>query len=163
MPPALKRENVAIGAGIVTHINGEILDDVVRWLRKVRPQTGSGAFLGAADEAYNAIRASTTDVAEIARSTGLKAENIQKVKDHLFNQQHLLDRYVKQGVPAELRRFHSDIGIAQAWERLRTGKHTAADLQLLKHETAEAWYMRKNGPGYSEAHDAAQNRFPAPK
>jgi len=125
-------------------------------------QTGAGGFSGSTDEAYAAIRASTTDVADIAANTGIKPQNIQKVKDHLFVNNHLLDRYVDQGVPATLGQFDSDISIAQAWNRLQTGTHTADDIQLLRHETAEAWYMKRHGPGYNAAHNAAQDRFPAP-
>ena len=40
---------------------------------------------------------------------------------------------------------------------------TPDDISLLKHETAEAWYMKKNGLGYTKAHDVAQKRFPAPQ
>lgn len=137
------------------------LGDLVGPLGK-RTQTGAGSSAGSADEAYDAIRASSTDVAEIASKTGFKPSNIQKVKDHLFIKEHLLDRYVKQGVPATIRRFDSDVGIAQAWNRLRQGTHTADDIKLLKHEIAEAWYMRRHGPSYNTAHEAASLRFPAP-
>jgi YD repeat-containing protein len=125
-------------------------------------QTGSGSILGSADAAYDAIRASTTDVGSIASNTGYKSSNIQKVKDHLFMNEQLLDRYESLGVPATRARFDSDIGIAEAWGRLESGTHGPADLQLLRHETAEAWYMRNVSPGYNAAHNAAQRRFPAP-
>ena len=121
-----------------------------------------GFFTGSADEAYEAIHASTTDVESIARNTGIKPSNIQKVKNHLFYEEHLLDRYVDYGIPAEMKRFDSDITIANAWKRLETGSFTPKDLQLLKHEMAEAWYMRKHGPSYTNAHNAAQRRYPAP-
>jgi hypothetical protein len=126
-------------------------------------QIGTFTSGEAADEHYEAIRRNTTDVEEIARNTGLKPENIAKVKRHLFEEAHLLDRYVDYGIPAEMKRFDSDIGIAQAWERLRRGNFTAEDLQLLRHEAAEAWYMRHHGPSYRAAHNAAEKRFPAPK
>ena len=105
-------------------------------------QTGAGGIAGPADEAYAAIRASTTDVAAIAAATGLKPQNIQRVKDHVFMQEHLLDRYVAQEIPATVGRFESNSNIAEAWARLQAGTHTAADLRFLRHETAEAWYMR---------------------
>jgi hypothetical protein len=131
-------------------------------LAKRLPATGAGPFTGPADEAYEAIRASTTDVEAIARNTGIKPKNIQKVKDHLFYEEHLLDRYADMGEPGVMQRFDSDAGIAAAWKRLADGNFTEADLQLLRHETAEAWYMRKNGPSYNAAHNAAQKRYPAP-
>ena len=125
-------------------------------------QTGAGGLSRSGDDAYNSIRKSTTDVNEISRNTGIKPQNIQKVKDHLFHNEHLLDRYVKQGIPGETRRFDSSQEIADVWNRLRSGTHTKADIQLLKHETAEAWYMRKYGPSYDASHNAAQQRFPSP-
>lgn len=126
-------------------------------------QAGSKFFTGSADEAYEAIRRSTTDVATIAENTGIKASNIQNVKDHLFHQEHVLDRYVDLGVPAEMRRFDSDRAIAEAWKRLENGTHTPGDLQLLRHEAAESHLMRRwNDPSYSRAHDRAEVRFPAP-
>lgn len=125
-------------------------------------QTGAGSFTGSADEAYEAIRDSKTDIEAISRNTGIKPENVKKVKDHLFYEEHLLDRYVDYGIPAETGRFDSDLGIANAWKRLENGTFTADDIKLLKHETAESWYMRRHGPGYTDAHNAADKRFPAP-
>ena len=101
-------------------------------------QTGAGGLAGSADEDYAAIRASTDDVAAIAGNTGIKPSNIQKVKDHIFNNEHLLDRYVDQGIPAYMSRFDSHEGIAAAWQRLSKGKGTAGDMGLLRHEAAEA-------------------------
>ena len=101
-------------------------------------------------------------MAEIAKNTGIKSKNIGRVKDHLFYDEHLLDRFVDYGVPAVMSRFDSDLGIARAWERLRSGNFVDADVQLLRHEAAEANYMRRWGPGYSKAHDAAQRRYPSP-
>jgi len=137
----------------------EKLKDIVPGMK----QTGAGYFKGSADEAYDAIRASTIDIATIAKNTGIKTKNIQKVKQHIFHDEHLLDRYVDYGVPAEMRRFDSDLGIANAWKRLENGTHTENDIKLLKHEIAEAWSMNKNGPGYSKAHDIADKKYPAPK
>jgi hypothetical protein len=111
---------------------------------------------------YATIRASTDDVAAIAAHTGIKPVNIQKVKDHLFYNSHLLDRYENMGIPSVMSRFDSDAGIAAAWLRLSSGRGTGVDMQLLRHEAAEAWFMRRNGPGYTAAHNAAQKRYPAP-
>lgn len=76
--------------------------------------------------------------------------------------EQVLDRYESLGIPATIGRFDSDAGIAASWQRLESGTYGAADLQLLRHETAEAWYMRNVSPGYNAAHNAAQRRFPAP-
>lgn len=115
-----------------------------------------------ADELYEQIRRDETDVIEIARWTGLKAVNIARVKNHLFYQEHLLDSYEELGIPAIVARFDSDQAIAESWRRLKNGTFSASDLRLLRHEIAEAWYMRKHGASYLKAHRAAQDRFPAP-
>lgn len=125
-------------------------------------QTGNGFYSGAADDAYNAIRTSKHDVSNIAKNTGLKENSIQKIKDHLFYDKHLLDRYVEYGLPAEMKVFDSDIAIANAWKRLELGGYNKYDIQLLKHEAAEAWYMRNHGSSYTNAHNAADKRYPAP-
>jgi len=63
----------------------------------------------------------------------------------------------------ELKRLDSSfLEIAQAWKRLESGIFTPEDIQLLRHEIAEAWYMKKPGPSYNQAHTAAQNRYPSP-
>jgi hypothetical protein len=46
------------------------------------------------------------------------------VKDHIFHEAHLLDRYVDVGVPAEMRRFDSELGIANVWKRSEQGTFT---------------------------------------
>lgn len=125
-------------------------------------QTGSGGFSGSADDLYDAIRANPNDIDAIARHTGIKPENIQKVKDHIFNNEHVLDRYVDYGIPAETKRFDSDIKIAESWRRMESGKHTQEDIQLLRHETAERWVEQKRGAGYTESHDRATEKYPAP-
>lgn len=120
-------------------------------------------FTGSADDAYDEIRRNGTDVEVISRNTGIKPANIQKVKNHIFYDEHLLDRYTELGVPAEWRRFDSDLAIAQAWKRLQGGDHTVLDMRLLRHEAAEMNRMRKVEQRYSAAHDAAPRRYPAPE
>jgi hypothetical protein len=115
-----------------------------------------------ADDLYERIRRDDQDVAVIAERTGWKAANIAKVKYHLFVEEHCLDSYECLGVPATTARFDSDPVIAESWLRLKPGTFSQADLQLLRHETAEAWYMRKHGPSYCKSHQAAQRRYPAP-
>jgi hypothetical protein len=115
-----------------------------------------------ADVLYEEIRQSESDVDNIAFHTGLTRRNIARIKAHLFMSEHLLDSYVDLGVPAEWAKFDADMRIAEAWNPLRAGKHGLADMQLLKHEAAESWHVRKHGPSYREAHQAAQRRYPRP-
>ena len=47
-----------------------------------------------ANQIYDGIRESDTDICTIASNVGYKADNIKKIKDHVFYNQHLLDQYV---------------------------------------------------------------------
>ncbi len=115
-----------------------------------------------ADTLYEGIRRDETDVEEIARHIGWKPSSVAMIKDHLFIQEHWRDQYESLGVAAVLARFDSDEAIARAWLRLKGGTFSPMELQLLRHEAAESWYMRKHGPSYRRAHAAAQRRFPVP-
>jgi hypothetical protein len=84
------------------------------------------------------------------------------VKDHVFYDEHLLDRYRDYGVEPVWSRFDADPSMAGSWQRLTDGSFTDVDMQLLRHETAEAWYMNKYGPSYLDAHTAADLRYPSP-
>ena len=46
-----------------------------------------------ADQIYDSIRESDTDICDIAQNLGFKANNIKNVKDHIFHNEHDLDRY----------------------------------------------------------------------
>ena len=125
-------------------------------------QTGGSSYfsgLADADESYERIRKSTTDVDQIAANTGIKPANIQKVKDHVFYDTHVLDRYVDMGIEPEIKRFDSDLRQAEAWDRLENGTYTKKDIEWLKHEIAERWYEKKHNAGYSESHDAAEKKW----
>ena len=105
-----------------------------------------------AEKYYGSVRSMNTDVAKIAKNTGFKEANIQRVKNHLFIEKHDLGGDKPQ-------RFYPDYEIAQSWQRLIHGKAIQKhDIVLLKHEYAESRYMSK---GYSqqEAHDRANKRY----
>ena len=93
----------------------------------------------------------------IAKNTGYKRENIQKVKEHVFYKTHRLDRYVSFGEPVQIKRFDATEDKARAWKRLEEGTQTKEDLTWLKHEKAEQWYEQKHKAGYSESHDNAES------
>jgi hypothetical protein len=128
----------------------------------------SGGFAGKgngsnAEELYDTIRKNTTDVQEIAKNTGYKPENIQKIKDHLFYDKHVLDRFVDLGVPAETKRFEADIRMANLWNEMANGSVSNKARQLLYHEIAERKYMQIwNNQSYNKAHEAVQKLFPTP-
>ena len=111
-----------------------------------------------ADTIYDSIRECDTDICDIAKNLGFKANNIKNVKDHVFYNKHDLDR-LAPAEPVEYRRFDANIQQALAWKRLETGTHTQDDITWIKHECAERHHELKYGSGYSEAHDHAQSRF----
>jgi hypothetical protein len=108
-----------------------------RWLHNAIPQSE-------AEAAYQVIRASKTDVAPIARYTRYKPQNLQRIKDYLFNNPEWTG---------------ADPEIAAAWHRLRTGRHTQADRLLLKHETAEMLLRNRYGRGHWQAHRRANRKW----
>ena len=105
-----------------------------------------------AEQYYNSVRAMKSDTAKIAKNTGFKQSNIDKVKNHLFINEHDLG----DGLYS---RFFPDYEIAQSWQRLIDGKDIKPhDYVLLKHETAEATLM-KRGLKQQQAHDKANKRY----
>jgi hypothetical protein len=110
-----------------------------------------------AEQLYDRIRESDTDVCDIASNLGFKANNIKNVKDHIFYNEHDLDRYVLEEI--EHKRFDASLQQALAWKRLEAGTHKQDDVTWIKHECAERHHELKYGSGYSEAHERAQNGF----
>ncbi|MCP4499512.1 MAG: hypothetical protein GY822_06045 [Deltaproteobacteria bacterium] len=88
------------------------------------------------------------DVGDIAKHTGMKKFQVQRIKDHLFKKKHKLD----DGVVA---RFDADPEIVNAWKRLQGGKHTSGDMKLLKHELFESKFEGIFKTDYRKAHKAA--------
>lgn len=110
-----------------------------------------------AERIYDSIRKCDTDTCDIAQNLGFKADNIKNVKDHIFYNEHDLDRFG----PAEIehKRFDATLSQALAWKRLEAGIHTQDDVTWIKHECAERHHELKYDSGYSEAHNRAQSRF----
>jgi uncharacterized protein YukE len=108
-----------------------------------------------ADAAYEHIRAAddVSEVAETARRHGFSEGDIRLIKDHVFNDEHVLDLY--EGEAPEVGRFSSNARIAEAWERLREGNPHPQDIVWMNHERYEARYMAETGdPSYRRAHAA---------
>ena len=110
-----------------------------------------------AEEIYDSIRECDTDICDIAENLGFKADNIKNVKDHVFYNEHNLDRYRRDEI--EHKRFDATLEQALAWKRLEDGIHTQDDIEWIKHECAERHHQLKHDSGYSEAHERAQSRY----
>ncbi|MFC3382905.1 WXG100 family type VII secretion target [Couchioplanes azureus] len=119
-----------------------------------RPRNDMDYEMRWADEAYDSIRASDHEipaVAEAARPYGFTPDDIARIKEHLFRDQHLLDSYP----PGEMGRFAANPRIAEAWQRLADGRPHPADIDLLRHERYESDFMARTGdPSYRRAHAA---------
>lgn len=111
------------------------------------------------EKIYASIRDSDTDICDIAKNLGYKAEHIEKIKDHVFYNEHDLDSYAHLGDPTERKRFDPDLNQALAWKRLEAGIHIPKDIIWLKHEFREQSYESKHNSGYSEAHKFAQSHY----
>ncbi|MGE8453636.1 MAG: hypothetical protein ACN6OP_24115, partial [Pseudomonadales bacterium] len=130
-----------------------------RLSNKILRQNGGGGLSDPADAMYDLIRRSSDDVKAISANTGIKLVNINKVKDHVFYREHLLDMYVEYNIPARLQRFDSDLNQAMAWRRLESGEFTKNDITWLKHEMAERWYELRHNSGYNAAHRVAEKKW----
>ena len=105
----------------------------------------------------NEYRKDNKDVSEIAEKNTLKKENVQKCKDHIFNNEHLLDQYEELGEPAKYKKFDPNLKQGLAWGRLKDGIPTKEDLEWLRHEVVEQAYKSKNKAGSSERAPASSN------
>ncbi|KYG92794.1 WXG100 family type VII secretion target [Paenibacillus jamilae] len=100
-----------------------------------------------ADEMYDQIRASDSDVRAIAENSGMKESRVQRIKEHVFINEHIKS--------SGYGRFHSDYEIAQAWDRLQKGLQTEKDMDLLNHELFESRFEGIFKTDYETAHKAA--------
>ncbi|MBB2940910.1 hypothetical protein FB565_000614 [Actinoplanes lutulentus] len=119
-----------------------------------RPRNSMDYEVRWADEAYDEIRRGDDElpaIAATAREHGFTPEDIRRVKNHLFREEHLLDSYSD----GEMGRFDANPRIAEAWHRLAEGQPHPADLDLLRHERHEAEFMARTGDlSYRRAHAA---------
>lgn len=125
--------------------------------------TVSGAISGAlnpdSDEAeahaeryYGLVRSMKTDVKRIAQNTGLKEDDIQRIKNYLFLDKHDLGE-------VGLERFAPDFYIAESWRRLISGKDIQPhDITLLHHEIMEK-ELFDDGLTQSEAHRITSEKY----
>ena len=100
-----------------------------------------------AEEVYDTIRVSPTDIKEIAKNTNCKEENIQKVKDHVFNNEHDLNKYEGDNDPPQ--RFDASLQQGLAWARFKSNQYTSKDITWMKHEFAEQHHESKFNLNYA--------------
>lgn len=164
--------------GLITRL-GELLTEVRAMLRNLvrrspivaeagagRPRTSgwSGARYveevdPAAARAYERIRGDTGDVEAIARNLDVDPSVVDRVKQHLFVEEHDLPVG-----PGDVRRgnFSADERTADLWNKARNGSlsadETAEFKRLLSHEYVESRLMEQGMP-YRSSDPAAYNSF----
>lgn len=100
-----------------------------------------------AESYYERVRECAGDVDVIATNTPYNSRQVQRIKDHLFYDTHILD----EGEA----RFDADPLIANTWSRLQRGSHGPKDLQLMEHELFESRFEDLFHTDYRTAHQAA--------
>ena len=92
-----------------------------------------------------------TDVPKIAAATGFTEQEIQSVKDFIFNEVHDLGE-------GKIGRFQPDYMMAESWRRLISGTPEPHDITMIKHEILEKKLMQE---GYSqqEAHIITSKKY----
>ncbi|MGO5059739.1 hypothetical protein ACTQ4P_18470, partial [Clostridium sporogenes] len=102
-----------------------------------------------AEKMYNTIRNYKTDVKKISQNTGMPEWRVRRIKEHVFNNDHILS----DGV----RRFDPNYDMANAWERLIKGEHVQSDIDLLNHEIFESKVESIFETNYRTAHDKTES------
>ena len=101
---------------------------------------------------YGLVCSMRTDCKRIAANTGFREEDIRRIKNHVFYEEHLL-------YDGEMSRFEPSYHIAQSWQRLIDGKNIEPrDIIMLEHEFLESVLM-KDGLDYSTAHDMTEKIY----
>ncbi len=153
---AAKGENVAAagkeGVGRPTNKGGINYQE---WRTKKPADCSINEILlrdNAAIKMYEDIKKYDTDVAYIAKNVGMKEDDIQIIKKHLFFEEHAFE-------DGSVGLFDADYEIAIAWERLRSGTYNDADIVLLNHELFEYNYMKAYNCFYEVAHSEANKLY----
>lgn len=104
-----------------------------------------------AEQYYESVRKMKTDYKKIALNTGLDANEIKRIKNYLFVNEHKLITGKK--------RFDPDYMIAESWRRLIEGKGIQPhDLTMLNHEILEHKLVL-SGLSQDDAHKLATERY----
>lgn len=100
---------------------------------------------------YESVRKMKTDYIKIAKNTGIEIDEIKRIKNYLFVDEHELLTGKK--------RFDPSYQISESWRRLIDGKNIQKhDLTLLKHEILER-NLILSGLSQDEAHIQASKKY----
>ena len=101
---------------------------------------------------YEEIRHRKTDVAAIAKNTGISVDVVESIKQHIF--------YMKYDLGEdEDRRFDPSYDMAVSWQRLIDGNNIhEMDIVMLHHESLE-YELMSGGMCYEHAHVVANEQY----
>jgi len=117
------------------------------------PRTDVARLNEHAERYYDEIRKRTSDISAIAKNTGFAVADVEKIKQHVFFNEYVLDG----GGP---RRFDPNYDMAVSWQRLIEGKDIREmDVVLLNHERLEYTLMTERHLTYAEAHVLAEREY----
>lgn len=97
---------------------------------------------------YENIRIDSTDISRISKNVGMPEWKIQRIKNHVFFEEHILD--------SRIGRFDADPEIADAWYRLTEGNYNKNDIDLLNHEYFESKFESFYKTDYRTAHNKTE-------
>lgn len=133
-------------------------DTIVKPQYKFTPTHSGGIIFEDSPEAirhaetyYAAVRKMRTDVAKIAKNTGLKKSDVAQIKSYIFEDKH--------EIYGHTRRFDPSYEMAQSWQRLIDGRNIQEqDMILMQHELLEM-NLVKEGIPIEVAHIQASKAF----
>ena len=99
-----------------------------------------------ANRYYEGIRKRKDDIEKIAKNTGWSYESINRIKNHIFYDSHI----IKEGYKGLL---DPDYNMSVAWQRLINGTFEERDILLLKHEYLESIIEKRYNITNKEAHN----------
>lgn len=148
--------------GSIVHIPADL--NYTEWAKYFKTKEAGGVFGGyySADfdvmvylkeeryarQYYDLVRNRKDDVGKIAKNTGYATEVIQRIKNHVFFDEHILE--------SGTGRFDSEFRQALAWHRLTEGEFIEPDLVFLSHELLENIVEKAYNLTYREAHAIAE-------
>ncbi len=102
---------------------------------------------------YEEVRRRTSDVAAIAKNSGMPVEDIMKIKLHVFFNKYDLGLN-------EPSSFDPSYDMAESWQRLIDGKDIRdMDEIMLKHELMKYELMNVQGLDYRTAHNMSETAY----